>query len=99
MTKTEIAEKHLGISGTMLSASKSGYSTKYPDHLVVFNGNLIVKGKKIWYGDIDVTLSKSKIDALGKELKSPVYVLREMDARFENEDKPLIEKAVYVSGK
>ena len=97
MTTKDIAEKHLGFCGRMLSGSKSAYSNKYPDNVVAFNGNLVVNGKKIWYGDIDVTLEKDKIDALGRDLKASVYVLREMDARFENEKKPLLDKAIYVS--
>ena len=97
MNAQELAEKHLGFPGRMLSGSKSAYSNKYPNNVVAFNGNLIANGAKIWYGDIDVTLEKDKIDALGRDLKTSVYVLREHDARFENEKKPLINKAIYVS--
>ena len=53
----KIAEEHLGMRGKMISFSKSGYAQKNPDNLVVFNSNVCTDEGKIWYGDLDVTLS------------------------------------------
>jgi hypothetical protein len=89
---TEIAERILGYCGDMLSHSKSGYRDKNPNNLVVFNANVCVDNQKIWYGDIDVTKSKDELIQLASELKQAVYVLSEMDGRFENENRPKIDK-------
>ena len=89
-----IAEKHLGMTGRMISFSKSGYSQKNPGNLVVFNSNVCVEEGKIWYGDIDITVSYDSLSGLAKETGKTVYVLREMDGRFENEKSPLLRRAV-----
>lgn len=93
----------LGYHGKMISGSKSGYSSSHPKNLPVFNSNVIasLSGElvKIWYGDIDVTLSIGKLKELSAALETEIYVLREMDARFENENDPKIENfVVKVSG-
>lgn len=90
-----IAVKHLGPVGTMISASKSTYRDRFPAHVVVFNGNVCTEEHgKIWFGDLDVTKSQKKLRALAEELGCTVFVLREMDGRFQNEHKPLLENAV-----
>ena len=91
---TEIAGKHLGMSGRMISASKSGYLNHFPDNLVIFNANVCTEDGKIWFGDIDITLSYKNLSDLSKELNQILYVLREMDGRFENESSPRINRAV-----
>ena len=88
----------LGSLGRMLSASKSFYLEQFPENKVVFNANVYTKNGKIWYGDIDVTKDSEKVDALATELGERVYVLREMDGRFDNEGSPKLEKAVYITG-
>jgi hypothetical protein len=83
----EVFDKnHLQI-GRMLSGSKSGYRDKYPDNLVVFNANIVLHEiGKIWYGDIDVTRDFENLKNIADELKCDLYIIREMDARFENEN-------------
>lgn len=88
------AKTLLGYCSRMLG-SKSGYSRAYPANVVVFNSNVCTKDGKIWYGDIDITLEEETLKTLAKMIKEPIYVLYEMDGRFENEENPLIEKAVY----
>lgn len=80
--------QHYGLNmGRMISGSKSGYSEKHPNNLIVFNGNIIIeKHGKIWYGDLDVTLDQDKLQAVANELCRDLYILREHDARFENEN-------------
>jgi hypothetical protein len=93
----ETAEKILGWNGRMISGSKSGYMRNHPNNLTVFNSNIVIgedNPVKIWYGDIDITLSIDDVKKLAKELDTTVYVLREMDARFENEDRPRIDRFV-----
>lgn len=106
--KIEKAMDHLGMCGRLLSMSKSDYLDRFPDNKVVFNANVCIGGKKgwirsspaqkIWFGDLDVTKDEKVIDDLAHELGEQVYVLREMDARFKNEDAPKLENAVYVTG-
>jgi hypothetical protein len=74
-------------SGRMLSFSKSGYRDKFPDNEVYFNANIFVLGEgKIWYGDIDVTKEKEQLENVAREIGKDLYILREMDGRFENEE-------------
>lgn len=85
----------LGYPGRLLSGSKIGYESRYPNHKIVFNGNLVIEGQgKVWFGDLNLTLDGDKLQRLANESGAKVYVLREMDARFKTEDKPLIGNAV-----
>jgi hypothetical protein len=94
-TQEETAVAILGYPGQIISWSKLDYRLRHPNNVVVFNANIcLLKSRKIWYGDIDVTLSKEKLQQLANTLKQTVYVLREMDARFENEEKPLLKFAI-----
>jgi len=77
--------------GRMISGSK----TSPKGHVCVFNANVCTKSKgKIWYGDIDLTDDADALRALANREGETVFVLREMDARFQNEANPLFEKAV-----
>lgn len=89
-------EKHLGPHGRMISQSKSQYRITYPEHLVVFNANVCILDGKIWFGDIDVNRDKLKLMDTAKELQESIFILKEMDARFENENKPLLKNSVIV---
>ena len=94
----EMACEVFGHPARLLSGSKSAYRTRFPEHKVVFNGNLCTKEYgKIWYGDIDVTLDAEKLDVLAEKIGVDIYVLYEMDGRFENEDKPVFDSPVYVA--
>jgi len=86
-----IAEKCLGSCGKILSQTKNHVLGR------VYNGNVCTKEfGKIWYGDIDIK-NTARLETLAKELGSKVYVLREMDARFGNENDPVFENAVFVT--
>lgn len=92
---TSLARQVLGFPGKMISGSKSGYRNAYPKNFPVFNSNLVTEKGKIWYGDLDLTTDESLLINLAAQLKQTVYVLYEMDGRFENESKPKIDNAVY----
>ena len=97
---TKVVEKLLGMRGRMVSGSKSGYNRIHPERVAIFNANVVLaKAKKIWYGDLDVTVDGANLIKLSKKLKETIYVLREMDARFENEKVPLVHKALFVVSK
>jgi hypothetical protein len=91
-----IINEVLGYSGRMVSGSKSGYRKEKPNNFVIFNSNLCTKSKKIWYGDLDLTEDYAKLVFLAKELDQDLYVLLEMDGRFDNESSPRLEWAPVV---
>lgn len=71
----------------MIGYSKSMYVKTFPNNIVYFNANIFVEGQgKIWYGDIDFTLDENTLKLIASELKTDLYILREMDGRFENEN-------------
>jgi len=88
------------IPGRMISGSKSGYRRRYPDNTVYFNANIFVLGEgKIWWGDLDLTLDTPLLEEISKEMSKKLYVLSEMDGRFENEnadDAHILSRAVSV---
>lgn len=94
----KILKDALGYPGRMISGSKQTPKSKHGEHLAVFNANLIIDGYgKQWFGDIDVTRDEHKLQAIAKAFGKQIYVLRERDARFENENNPLVENSVYVT--
>jgi hypothetical protein len=78
--------KKLGHTGRMISGSKSVYCFQYPTHEVYFNANIIVNGKKEWHGDIDLTIDRPILEEIATDLQQSLFILSEMDARFENEN-------------
>lgn len=86
------------ISGRMISGSKSRYRERFPDNEVYFNANIFVLGEgKVWYGDLDVTKDREDLQKIASQLGKDLYILREMDGRFENEsisDSKILTSAV-----
>lgn len=77
--------------GRMISGSKQGPK----GHVCVFNANICTKSKgKIWFGDLDVTADQADLKRLAAEQGEEIFILREIDARFHNEAKPLFENAI-----
>ena len=88
------AEEILGYPGRMLSGSKIAPTGQR----IIWNSNICTKEHgKIWFGDFNVTKELNKLIDLAFKLNSVVYVLYEMDARFDNELTPEFDNAVvYV---
>ena len=75
--------------GRMISGSKSLYRRKYPRNLVVFNGNIFVENiGKVWWGDLDLTKDQKLLKEISNHLNVTLYVLNEMNGRFDNENNP-----------
>lgn len=72
------------------------YDKKEPKgHVCVFNANVCTKSKgKIWFGDLDLTTDEKYLLATAKREGETLYILREMDARFDTEKSPRLENAV-----
>jgi hypothetical protein len=86
----------LGHNGKMVSLSKSDYREKHPKNFVIFNSNIVCIEGKVWYGDIDLTLSADLLREIAILSEELIYVLYEMDARFENEKSPKLERAAVI---
>lgn len=79
--------------GRMMSGSKTGPK----GHVCVWNANVLSKSRgKFWFGDLDLTADADELKALAAKEGEPIYVLREMDARFTNEANPKWENAVSI---
>ncbi len=89
------------LTGRLLAGSKSAYREKHPENEVYFNANIFNSdGKKIWYGDLDLTLEAEKIDRIAEAMGEKLFVLREMDGRFENEslsEIKVMQRAIYTT--
>ena len=86
-------------NGRMIGGSKSGYSSEYPDDLIVFNANVFMKDVgKVWYGDLNLTQDYMILKSIAESLDTTLYILWESDGRFGDENKPideLIKKSVW----
>jgi hypothetical protein len=79
--------------GRIISASK----TSRLGHICVFNANVCSKSRgKFWFGDVDITADAEDLKRLAAQEGEEIYVLRERDARFENEEKPLLGNAIAM---
>lgn len=79
--------------GRMISGSK----TCPKGHICVFNANVVTRSRgKFWFGDLDITADTEELKALAAKEGEDIYVLREMDARFQNEASPRLERAVAI---
>lgn len=92
----EAARSILGHAGRMVGASKGRYRDRNPDHLVVFNANLVTSERKIWHGDVDVTEDFKYLKQLAKSIGTNLYVMHESDARFDKESSFDVSKAVLL---
>lgn len=87
----EIFKNNSLISGRIISYSKSGYREKHPDNIVVFNANIFTERGKVWWGDLDLTKESEILQKIATESGETLYVLRELDGRFENEKRKFSE--------
>ena len=99
MTLNECFKENGFYSGRMISDSKSRYRMQNPNSVCYFNANIItVKDGKVWWGDLDLTKDGEKLKKIADEAGVILYVLKELDGRFENEDESgvkLVDKAVW----
>jgi hypothetical protein len=68
--------------GRMISVSKSGYHSRFPHNLVVFNACVCTRSsRQTWHGDLDVTRDLEQLQARAREFGEDLYVLWEGDGR------------------
>ena len=86
----------VGPSGRMIALSKTNFRERHPDRVVVFNANLVLSPRtKVWHGDIDLSLDEPLLHELARLTGRIVFLLYESDSRFDHEQRPLIESAVF----
>lgn len=88
----KVTTKLFGFPGTMLDGSKSNRD-------IVYNANVCTKKYgKIWFGDLNLKnkITLNALKELSQLLNEPIYILREMDARFQTENNPNFDEPVYV---
>lgn len=90
----KIILKKLGDKGTLISFCESDYRRHHPDNIVVFNSNIIINNKRVWFGDIDITLSKEILMELSRETNNEIYILYQRDVSVDNENNPNINNYV-----
>jgi hypothetical protein len=88
--------KNVGFYGRMISGSKSGYKRINPDNFVIFNANICTATEKVWWGDLDLTLSKNQLIASSIESNEDLYIFYEMDARFDKENNFNLSNAAAI---
>lgn len=77
--------------GRMVSSTKTTPEGK----TYIFNANICTKTYgKIWFGDLRLEDDAEKLQEFANKLGETIYILREHDARFENEVRPKISNAV-----
>ena len=90
-TNAIIAGKHGLEFGRMIAYSKSTYIMNKKNHQAIFNANIITSEGKIWWGDLDLTDDSDKLQAIADEIGKTLYILHEMDYRFNKENRPFEE--------
>jgi hypothetical protein len=91
-----------GLSFGRCFGSKSGYRNAHPGCLFVPNANVFsLKQGKLWWGDLDLKHDAGALNRVARKLGCQLYVLREMDGRFEEAvipEKEIVERAVWRTG-
>jgi len=82
---TKLLNEKVGYLGRMISYSKTMYSIKKPDNFVVFNANICTATEWVWWGDLDLTLSKENLISTAVEANEDIYVFYELDVSHEDE--------------
>jgi hypothetical protein len=82
-------ERILGPAGYLLSASKSDYRERHPDHEVLFNACLFTDdGVEIWFGDIDITNDHDRLQQVADLLGERLVLTPEKPYRFQGLPEP-----------
>jgi len=90
---TQLAIKHIGYPGRMISGSKSAYWRANPNNLVIFNAVICLEdGSRIWCGDLDLSEDEPLVAGFAQSLGKDILVLYESDGRWE--EVPHLHRAV-----
>ena len=92
----------VGLSFGRCFGSKSGYRTANPKSIFIPNANVFCQRHgKVWWGDLDLQSDKPALEKAARRLRCRLYVLMEMDGRFENAEQPhseIVGRALWHTG-
>lgn len=93
--------RKLGPSGRMICWDTDTYVKEHPNDEVVFNANLCMltiqpKRRKLWYGDLNLTKENDILQEIADFCREPIYILSELDGRYEYEKDPQIDRAIKM---
>lgn len=92
----------VGLPLGLCLGSKSGYRQSHRKHFFMPNANVFCRSHgKIWWGDLDLWRHAQQLERVARRLRCQLYVLQEMDGRFEQADQPFAEvsrRAVWHTG-
>lgn len=95
MSVRDLLEKRKLQCGRILSFGKKSPACQW----CVWNANIVTRSEgKVWFGDLNITLEGPILKEIAEEYGEPIYVLREMDCRFETEGDSIdtiIPKAIW----
>lgn len=95
-----IFEQHGLHIARMIGGSKTLYRMNHPNDEIYFNANIFtLSDGKIWHGDLNYTLDQEILLKIASEIGKDLYILREHDGRFDNEElteEEIREKSVKV---
>lgn len=99
MNILDIIESNGLKTGRLITWSKGDYKQKNPGNVCYFNANICtLEEGKVWFGDLDLTISGGVLKSIADNIGKQLYVLREMDCRFEDEnisEIEIIKKSVW----
>ena len=97
-TLTKELETHLGANGKSFRL-KQRYR-KYQNHLLIHRANLCLESfGVIWSGDLDFTMEESFLKKLCKKHNLSIYILKELDGRFNPQNPPLEKSLIKINNK
>lgn len=73
-------DEHLGHPGRILSGSKQGPPSVY------WNACVFIKGRQVWYGDLDTEADTHKVQAAANMAGETLYVTPEQPYRWDGLD-------------
>jgi hypothetical protein len=99
--KYKDAFKRIGFNlGRLVAYNKAAYAARNPDHLIIFNASIFtLQSGKVWFGDLNINIDLNKLQRVADELKEELFILNEVDARFNGEKVAtsiVIKKAVIT---
>ena len=65
---SSVLRRHLGPEGRLVSRTKSGYRSEFPDHLVIWNAQIHVGTETVYRGDLDLSVDESLLKAAALEV-------------------------------
>lgn len=73
----------LGPLGKKFQEPVQSYKDKNPGNVVLEGAEVFIFGKKYWYGDIDITLYKKRLEAIAQFCNKKIFIIKKDNRSFE----------------